>query len=88
MSWWLSHFVEYNYAPSQFFHTGVRVVAPIVNQIALQAMFGYADGSTLSLGGFGLGQSVSANNPTSFSGFYFGIGANVFTRLFKLNELR
>lgn len=81
-------FIEYNYAPSQFFHTGVRGVVPVIHQVSIQAMAGFVTGNTLSNRALGLGNSVATGNPTAFSGYYFGIGANIFTSFFRLDELR
>ncbi|MBS1561885.1 MAG: hypothetical protein JSS89_09790 [Bacteroidetes bacterium] len=79
-------FVEYNYTPSQFSHVGARIAFPVGDNTTLQFVAGYASGVTGSAKGYDSGGQPF--NPTEFSGFYLGIGAGLFDKIFHRSELR
>lgn len=79
-------FVEYNYTPSQFAHVGARIAFPVGDNATIQFVAGYASGQTGSARGYDSGGQPF--NPTSFSGFYLGIGAGLFDKIFHRDELR
>jgi hypothetical protein len=77
-------FAEYNYAPSQFVHAGIRTALPLSDQLAVIAILGFADGSTNAALNFdGFSTTIS-----EFSLFYFGIGVSVLDKLFGREDLR
>lgn len=79
-------FIEYNYLPSSFGHLGARLAFPIADQTNVQFVAGYAFGETGSSAGFDTGGKPGAS--TIFKGFYLGIGASLFDRIFHRSELR
>lgn len=81
-------FVEYNYAPSQIFHTGVRAYLPISENTSLQFVAGYTTGSIGSETLRVIGQTAGVPGIQSFSALYVGLGVSIFDRLFGSNELR
>ena len=84
----LEPFVEYNYAPSQFAHLGVRAALPVGDQLSVLFVAGYVDGNTGSNLGFNLGIPSTPGSPTTFSSFYMGFGASFLDRIFSRGELR
>ncbi|MBC8124950.1 MAG: hypothetical protein H7X70_04380 [Candidatus Kapabacteria bacterium] len=88
-------FLEYNFAPSTFAHLGVRCAIPVGNQMSVQLVAGWANGSTgagVTIPGIPeLGRRIdddAFSSTPNFSTFYVGIGASFLDRLFGRGDLR
>ncbi len=85
-------FAEINFAPSSFFHAGVRAAFPIAEQMTIHLTAGWANGRTGSTvpGRDGLGYSIDARRivDSHFGAIYIGIGASIFDHLFARKDLR
>ena len=89
-------FIEYNFAPSSFAHLGVRCAIPVGNQMSVQLVAGWANGSTgagiaipgLPELGTRIDNNTALNTSPNFSTFYVGIGASFLDRLFGRGDLR
>ncbi len=79
-------FIEYNYYPSNFFHTGGRLNLRIHEYFNVSAVLGYAAGSTE----VDMGNQVrnTFGTPQEFSGAYFGVMLNVPDNIFYPQHLR
>jgi len=81
----LEPFLEFNYLPSQYVHTGVRAALPLSDQLAVIAVLGYASGDT--------GSNFNYNNQNTgsnleFSRVYLGFGASFLDKIFGKGDLR
>lgn len=85
-------FAEINFAPSSFFHAGVRAAFPLADQMTIHLTAGWANGQTGSrvAGREGFGYSIDGRRivDSHFGAIYIGVGASFFDRLFARNELR
>lgn len=90
-------FFEVSYAPSTFAHLGIRTAIPVSEQMSVVVTAGYVQGNTgSSIPGLeGKGYSfitdrlgnVTAADP-SYKALYISIGASLYDRLFRRDELR
>ncbi len=85
-------FAEVNFAPSAFFHGGVRVAFPVADQMSIHLTAGWANGRTGSQvpNREGFGYSIDGRRivDSHFGTIYIGIGASVFDHLFTRSDLR
>ncbi|NQW29856.1 MAG: hypothetical protein HQ472_05025 [Ignavibacteria bacterium] len=81
-------FLEYNYAPSNFIHTGFRALMPIADNTTLQIVAGYASGNVGSATARVFGDKIGVQGIDSFQAIYVGVGLSLFDRIFGSNELR
>ncbi|MBU3698877.1 MAG: hypothetical protein FGM33_02530 [Candidatus Kapabacteria bacterium] len=85
-------FAEVNFAPSSFFHAGVRMAFPIADQMAVHVTAGWANGNTGSrvpgLEEFGFSIDQRRLVDPHFGAIYLGVGASLFDHLFSRKELR
>ena len=81
-------FVEVGYAPSTFFQLAAKASLPVSDQLSLMITAGYISGETLDTDVIRRRGPITLDNPTAFRGFYLGIGASIFDRLFSRDELR
>lgn len=81
-------FVELGYAPSTFVQLAAKASLPVSDQLSLMITAGYVSGETLDANVIRRRGPINLDNPTAFRGFYVGIGASIFDRLFSRNELR
>ncbi len=79
-------FIEYNYFPSSFIHMGGRLNLAVSKSLSVSAAAGFASGSTSNSIASDITNEIG--NPTSFSGFYLGIGFGLSDRIFFPEELR
>jgi hypothetical protein len=85
-------FAEVNFAPSSFFHAGVRMAFPIADQMSITLVAGWANGNTGSsvpgLEEFGFSIDQRRLVDPHFGAIYLGIGASLFDHLFSRKDLR
>jgi hypothetical protein len=85
-------FAEINFAPSSFFHAGVRAAFPIAEQMTIHLTAGWANGRTGSTvpGRDGVGYSIDGRRivDSHFGAIYIGVGASIFDHLFARKDLR
>lgn len=81
-------FVEVGYAPSTFVQVAAKASLPVSDQLSLMVTAGYISGETIDTDIVRRRGPITLTNPTAFQGFYLGIGASIFDRIFRRDELR